>query len=249
MRLDKFLFEKGFAESRQKAKQLIDGGNCFVNGKAVSKASLEVTDNDKIEIIGETLKYVGRGGIKLEGALKLFNINVRDKVCVDIGASTGGFTDCLLQQGAKKVFSVDSGKDQLHEKLRSDGRVISIEGFNARELDIDVIKENVDIAVMDVSFISQTLLYKGVTNVLKNGGLFVSLIKPQFEAGREHIKKGGIVKDTKVHQIVIDKIIAAAKEYKLFCKSYAESPIKGGDGNTEYIALFEYLREGQESVT
>lgn len=244
MRLDKYLFEKGFAESRQKALGLIERGGCLVNNKPVLKASYEVKDADEIKIVGEAPKYVGRGGLKLEGAIELFKVVVKDKVCIDIGASTGGFTDCLLQHGAKKVIALDSGHGQLHPKLLSNSRVISIEGFNARELDINVTKEKMDIAVMDVSFISQTLLYPNVASVLKEGGLFISLIKPQFEAGREYIKKGGIVKDRGVYKTVIDKVVSTAAKCGLCFIECAESPIKGGDGNTEFISLFRYLPHG-----
>ena len=249
MRLDKYLFEKGFAKSRQKAQSIIDEGLCVINGQVTYKASCEVGENDAVQITGNALKYVGRGGIKLEGALEYFNIDVRDALCADIGASTGGFTDCLIQRGAKKVYAIDSGHGQLHPLLLSNDRVINIEGFNAKNLRLSTIGEKVDIVVMDVSFISQTLLYFGIADILKRGGILISLIKPQFEAGREYVKKGGIVKDKRVYETVLKKIKDAAIEYGFYCVDCIESPIKGKDGNTEFLSRFRYLPQGEnESV-
>ena len=242
MRIDKYLFESGHAQSRQKAREIIEAGMVTVDGKTVIKPSYDV-DPDRMCILvtGKPYVYVSRGGVKLEHALKCFDIDVNGLVAVDIGSSTGGFTDCLLRSGAKKVFAVDSGSDQLHESLRSDGRVTVMENFNARALDLVALGEKVDIAVCDLSFISQTYIYQPVTRVLKDGGLFVSLIKPQFEAGREHLSKGGIVKDKKIHKRVIDRLLKEATGYNLFCRGLSASPIQGGDGNTEYLALFEFI--------
>ena len=238
MRIDKFLFEKGFAESRMKAQAMIIGGNCRVNGKTVTKPSFDVNEDDNVEIVGETLKYVSRGGLKLEAALEYFNINANDRVCADIGASTGGFTDCLLMSGASKVFAVDCGQSQLHPKLLSDARVVNIEKFNAKELTRDTLGILVDIVVMDVSFISQTSLHRAVSYVLKDGGVYISLIKPQFEAGRSKIGKGGIVKDASVYKDVKEKVVSSAKANGLSLVGIIGSPIKGGDGNTEFIGCF-----------
>ncbi len=238
MRLDKFIFEKGLAESRQKAQTLISSGGCLVNSKTVTKCSVDVSELDSVEIIGQAPKYVGRGGLKLEGALEAFKISVKDLVCVDIGASTGGFTDCLLQYGASKVYAIDCGHGQLHERLQNNFRVVNLEGFNARQLTPENIGGLADMAVMDVSFISQKTLHNTVSGVLKEGGYFISLIKPQFEVGRENIGKGGIVKNKALYGEVIKSVCESAAESSLTLQSYIESPIKGGDGNTEFIALF-----------
>lgn len=238
MRLDKYLSEKGLAESRQKAQRMIDEGNCLVNGTTVKKASYDVCEHDVVEIVGETLRYVGRGGLKLEGAIKAFGIDVSSLVCVDVGASTGGFTDCLLQHGASKVYAVDCGSGQLHSKLVPDPRVVNIEKFNARLLSPETLGAPVDMAVTDVSFISQTALHGAISSVLKKGGLFVTLIKPQFEAGKEHIGKGGIVKDPSVYPSVIEKVKLSCEGCGMRFVDIAESSVKGGDGNTEFVAYF-----------
>lgn len=239
MRLDVFLTEKGYCESRNKASDAIKNGCVFVDGLCVKKPSLEIVGTEKIEVRG-LCPYVGRGGYKLEGAIRSFGLNVSDLVCVDIGSSTGGFTDCLLQNGAKKVYAVDSGRDQLHPSLRCNPKVVCMEEFNARYLDASHLSELCDLAVMDVSFISQTLLYGGVSRVLKDGGLFVSLIKPQFEAGKEHLGKNGIVKDEKVRHQVCQKIAKESVGFGLENIDIIPSPIEGGDGNKEFLALFRF---------
>ncbi len=238
MRLDVYLTDNNIFESRKKATDNIKGGCVSVDGKIINKPSYCVDGSERIEIIGTFCPYVGRGGFKLEGALDSFNIDVKGFVCVDIGSSTGGFTDCLLQRGASKVFAVDSGKGQLHSKLREDKRVVCIEEFNARHLSVKELGEEVDLAVMDVSFISQTLLYQNVSSVLKKGGMFISLIKPQFEAGKKHVGKNGIVKDEKIHKSVCEDIKENAFVYGLQCIEIIESPIRGGDGNKEFLGLF-----------
>jgi len=238
MRIDVLLVQKSIAESRNKAQEMICSGLIYCDGRLITKPSFDADERCKIEIRGETMKFVGRGGLKLEGALDRFGISVNGLICADIGASTGGFTDCLLQRGAAKVYAIDSGRGQLHEKIKSDDRVISYEGFNARELTEAQTNGKVDLVVMDVSFISQSLLYGAVCKILKPGGMFVSLIKPQFEAGRSHVGKNGIVKDKKVHRAVIDKLSADAKGRGLIMTGVAESSVKGGDGNTEYTAYF-----------
>lgn len=239
MRLDVYLCENGYFESRSKALSAFKEGRVYVNGKNGFKPSYDVKETDQIEIKGEGLKYVGRGGLKMEGAINAFGLDVTDMICVDVGASTGGFTDCLLQNGAKKVYAVDCGRGQLHKKLADDKRVVNIENFNARELTVAALGEKCDIAVMDVSFISQTLLHGAVFDVLKDGGLFVSLIKPQFEAGKSGIGKGGIVKDETVRAYACQKVISGAEQVGFTLLEKAVSPITGGDGNTEYIALFK----------
>ena len=237
MRADVFLFNKGYAKSRSAAQQLIKNGSVLVNGKTVLKPSDQIDENDVVEMTGEMPKYVSRGGYKLEAALDTFNIGVSGFVCADIGASTGGFTDCLLQRGAAKVYAIDGGRDQLDPSLRTDPRVVNIEGCNARELEYERINELCDIVVIDVSFISQTLIIPNIVNILKPGGVFVSLIKPQFEAGRAGIGKNGIAKP-EYHRPACDKIIAFCAGQGLVNKGLAVSPIKGGDGNTEFLSYF-----------
>ena len=241
MRLDVYLYKYNFTASRQKAQAIISGGGVYVNGLQISKVSYDVdADKDTVEIKGEIIPYVSRGGLKLQAALENFNIDVSGYTAVDIGASTGGFTDCLLKHGAVKVYAVDCGVNQLDASLINDVRVISVEKCNARFINRDVVPELCDIAVMDVSFISQTLIYPAVMNILKSGGYMITLIKPQFEAGYGNVGKHGIVKDKSIHEKVIANIIAAARNYDFQYHSCIESPIQGGDGNTEYLALFSY---------
>ncbi len=241
MRIDKYLFENGYAQSRQKAREIIEAGMVYIDKKQITKPSYDFDPTLKTpEVTGKPYVYVSRGGVKLEKALEHFKIDVNDLTAADIGSSTGGFTDCLLRRGAKKVFAIDSGTDQLHESLRKDDRVVVMENFNARALGLDSLGERVDIAVCDLSFISQKYIYQPVTEILKENGLFVSLIKPQFEAGREHLSKNGIVKDKKIHKRVIEALISEAAGYKLYCRGVIISPIQGGDGNIEYLALFRF---------
>ncbi len=255
MRADVYLAENGFTQSRARAQADIAEGRLYVNGKCVTKAAFNIKDSDKVELRGEDMPYVGRGGLKLKGALDIFGecdflpkegifrvdgqvFSPSGKVCVDIGASTGGFTDCLLQNGAKKVYAVDCGSGQLHEKLKNDSRVINIENFNARELSADTFGEQADCAVMDVSFISQTLILSSVFGVLKDRGELISLIKPQFEAGRKALGNGGVVKNGKLRADAVKTVIKCAKALGLVLVGLTVSPIKGGDGNIEYLAYF-----------
>ncbi len=238
MRLDLYLFKNGLVKSRQEAKNLILAGSVKVNGKIQTKPSADI-DDDTVDICGDICPYVSRGAYKLEAALDGFDIDVSGMCALDIGASTGGFTDLLLMRGAKKVYALDSGTDQLHAKLRADERVVSIEKYNARNLSKNDIAEMCDIVVMDVSFISQTYIIPNIPGVLSDGGIFVSLIKPQFEAGRENIGKGGIVKDRDVHIDVCRRIIEFAELHGFFCEGLIKSPIEGGDGNREYLAVFK----------
>lgn len=238
MRADVLLYKKAVAKSRENAKKLINDGAVLINGKKVLKPSEDFDENSYIFIMENNInKYVSRGGLKLEKALEEFKIDVRGMISLDLGASTGGFTDCLLQHGAAKVYAVDVGVGQLADTLRKDERVVVVEKCNART-PVPDIKELCDIAVMDVSFISQTLLYKTVCAHLKDGGIFISLIKPQFEAGREHLSPGGIVTNEKIHISIIDKIKNTAYSAGLDMIGCIVSPIKGGDGNTEYLAFF-----------
>ena len=247
MRADVFLTEVGYAESRQRAKIYIDSGFVLIDGKTVKKASESVDETVEHEVvITDCERYVGRGGYKLEGALEAFNIDVTGKHCIDIGASTGGFTDCLLQKGAASVIAVDSGRDQLHPRLRNDGRVRSLEGVNARYLTPQLVGvDALDIAVMDVSFISQTLIIPQIPQLLGNGGVFISLIKPQFEAGRGALNKNGIVKNTENRYSAALRVVTCALSCGFELIGFDVSPIKGGDGNVEFLAAFRLGRTGQ----
>ena len=237
MRLDIYLVENGFCDSRSKAQRLINENRVLVNKKNITKASFDVTDNNTVEIEkSSTVDYVGRGGLKLEHTFSVFNYDVSGKICLDIGASTGGFTQCLLLHGAEKVYAVDSGRNQLANELLNDSRVVSIEGFNARNLTVDILDNHkVDVVVMDVSFISQKLLYPAILNVANDGADVITLIKPQFEAGKPNIGKNGIVKSEKVRKSVVNDIISFAKEMGFEFIDVADSPITGGDGNVEFL--------------
>lgn len=239
MRLDTYICTAGLAKSRTKAASLISGGFVTVNGAAVTKPSADVTEADSVEVIGDDVPFVSRGGLKLEGAIKAFGIDVGGMICADIGASTGGFTHCLLMHGAKHVCAIDSGHDQLDESLKNDPRVTNIEGFNARNLTESVTGGKCGIAVCDLSFISQTLVIPAVSGILGDGGLFVSLIKPQFECGRGALGKNGIVRDKKMHLFAIRKVFSCAVENGLIPQNVIPSPIKGGDGNREFLFLAE----------
>ena len=239
MRIDKYLAAAGYTKSRKYAQDLIDAGCVKVDGAVVKKASLEIDHTVPHEVELEQLfKYVSRGGMKLEAALDAFKINVNGMKAVDVGASTGGFTDCLLQRGASFVCAVDSGSDQLHESLRSNKRVKCVERFNARELDKNVTEGECDVAVADVSFISQTYLLEPIYSVLRDGGVFVSLIKPQFEAGASALGKGGIVTNSAYRFLAVKRVLTCAAEEGFDCLGLIPSPITGGDGNREYLAYF-----------
>lgn len=239
MRIDKYLAAAGYTKSRKYAQDLIDAGCVKVDGVTVKKASLEIDHTVPHDIELEQLfKYVSRGGMKLEAALDAFRINVNGMKAVDVGASTGGFTDCLLQRGAFSVCAVDSGSDQLHPDLRANKKVKCVEKFNARELDLDVTDGECDIAVADVSFISQTYLIEPIYSVLRNEGIFVSLIKPQFEAGASALGKGGIVTNSAYRFLAVKRVLNCASETGFDCLGLIPSPITGGDGNREYLAYF-----------
>ena len=236
-RLDVYLSENNTVKSRSLAASLIKQGSVEVNGRICTKASFAVDDNDNIRIIGEMPKYVGRGGLKLEKALSHYRLHLDGSVCIDIGASTGGFTDCMLQNGAVKVYSVDVGTDQLDEKLRNDSRVVSMEKTDIRNC-VGALPA-VDFIGIDVSFISLKLVLPSAYALLKDGGECVALIKPQFEAGKSHPSKHGIVRDSKVHKKVCDDISEFASTLGFERGEVISSPITGGDGNTEYLI---YLR-------
>lgn len=239
MRIDVYLYQNGYVKSRQKAKGLIESGNVKIDNKIVSKSSLEVDiDKEHVVEITDDCKFVSRGGLKLEAILNFASIDVKNKLCIDIGASTGGFTDCLLKNGAKRVFSVDTGTNQLDLSLRNNERVVSIENYNARSIDFSLTNTLVDIITLDVSFISQTLIMPSALKLINDDGMYISLIKPQFEVGRSNIGKGGIVKNKKAILEAISNINMCAKKFSFVCTSFIKSPILGGDGNTEFLAVF-----------
>ncbi len=240
-RVDKLLVELGFAESIAKAQAFVMSGVVIVDDKRVEKPSEEFKVDAQIRLKGQTAesKYVGRGGLKLEKALKEFHICPDKYVCLDIGSSTGGFTDCLLQNGAKKVYAVDVGTNQLVWKLRCDARVEVRENVNARYLKSEDFDEKFDLIVIDVSFISVTKILPALVSLLKDDGKIIALIKPQFEVRKSEIGEGGIVRDEEKHQRVIAEVNQAAKETGLQIRNVIESPILGAEGNKEFLALYE----------
>lgn len=242
-RLDVLLVNRGLAPSREKAKTMIMEGNVFVNNNREDKAGSMFPDDCTIEIHGNTLKYVSRGGLKLEKAMTHFGISLEGKICMDIGASTGGFTDCMLQNGASKVYAVDVGYGQLAWKLRQDERVVCMEKTNIRYVTPNDINDALDFASVDVSFISLTKVLGPARELLKEKGQMVCLIKPQFEAGREKVGKKGVVRDKTVHEEVIDKIASFALENGFSIHNLEFSPIKGPEGNIEYLI---YIEKDQE---
>ena len=239
MRADVYLCAAGHTPSRKKAQDLIAAGAVTIDGEVVKKASALINEQVPHQVsIEQVFKYVSRGGMKLEAALDAFGLDVNRKKAVDVGASTGGFTDCLLKRGAAVVYAIDSGKDQLHPELRADKRVRSIEGFNARELTAEVTEGECDVAVADVSFISQTYIIPNVSAVLRDGGVFVSLIKPQFEAGRAALGKGGVVNSSAYRFLAVKRVMTSAIQNGFDPVGLIRSPIEGGDGNKEYLACF-----------
>lgn len=242
-RLDVLLTERGLLDSRQKAQATIMSGIVFVNGQRVDKVGTAVSNDALIEIRGTTLPYVSRGGLKLEKAMQTFPLTLTGKICADIGASTGGFTDCMLQNGAKKVYAVDVGYGQLDWKLRNDARVVCMERTNARYLTHEEIPEELDFASVDVSFISLKLIFPALYGLLREGGEITCLIKPQFEAGREKVGKKGVVRDPAVHLEVLEHFLIHAKENHFTVLGITYSPIRGPEGNIEYLG---FLRKSEE---
>lgn len=235
IRLDNYLTDNGLAPSREKAKALIMAGVVYVDNQKEDKAGTFITETQKVEVRGGELKYVSRGGLKLEKAMKSFDVTLSNKVCMDIGASTGGFTDCMLQNGAVKVFAVDVGYGQLAWKLRCDERVINMERTNIRYVTIDDTKELLDFASIDVAFISLKLVLPVAYNLLRDDGEVVALIKPQFEAGKEKVGKKGVVKDISVHKEVVENVYDFSQEIGFSVLGLDFSPIKGPEGNIEYL--------------
>lgn len=234
-RLDVAVFEQGYAPSREKAKALIMAGIVYVNNQKVDKAGFELKEGDVLEVRGKTLQYVSRGGLKLEKAMQEFSITLEGKVCMDVGASTGGFTDCMLQNGAVKVYSVDVGYGQLAWKLRTDERVVNLERTNFRYATREQIPDEIDFASVDVSFISLKHILPNLNTLLAPDGQAVCLIKPQFEAGKEKVGKKGVVRDLNVHLEVVENVINLAVENGFSVMGLQFSPIKGPEGNIEYL--------------
>lgn len=240
------MMERALAPSREKAKAYIMAGDVYVDGQKEDKAGTMFPETVKIEVRGNTLPYVSRGGLKLEKAMKNFDVTLEGKVCMDVGASTGGFTDCMLQNGAVKVYSIDVGYGQLDWKLRNDPRVVCMEKTNIRYVVPEDLEGPADFSSIDVSFISLTKVLLPVRNLLSQDGQIVCLIKPQFEAGREKVGKKGVVRDPAVHKEVIEKVIAFAKEQYLQPLALDFSPIKGPEGNIEYLLYLQKKPEGTE---
>ena len=238
-RLDVLLVERGLQESRQRAQSTIMSGLVFVQGQRVDKPGTAVPNDAEIEVRGNVLPYVSRGGLKLEKAMNSFPIELEGAVCGDIGASTGGFTDCMLQNGAAKVYAVDVGYGQLAWKLRSDQRVICLERTNARYLTREQIPDELDFASVDVSFISLKLILPALCGLLRDGGHVVCLVKPQFEAGREKVGKKGVVRDPTVHLEVLEHFLENAREAGFSVLGMTYSPIRGPEGNIEYLGYLE----------
>lgn len=244
-RLDAALVDRGLVSGRDKAKGIIMAGIVYVNNQKADKPGMNVTEADDIEVRGETLPYVSRGGLKLEKAMREFPITLTDAVCADIGASTGGFTDCMLQNGAQKVYAVDVGYGQLAWKLRSDPRVINLERTNIRYVTEEQVPEPIDFASVDVSFISLKLVLPVLFHLLREGGEAVCLIKPQFEAGRELVGKKGVVRERSTHIMVVENALGYAKENGFTPIGLSFSPIRGPEGNIEYLM---HLRKGEPEL-
>lgn len=236
-RLDIAVFEQGYAPSREKAKAIIMAGQVYVNNQKQDKPGFEIKDSDDLEVRGNTLKYVSRGGLKLEKAMQVFPVNLSGKICMDVGASTGGFTDCMLMNGASKVYSIDVGYGQLAWKLRCDERVVNLERTNFRYVDEKLISDKINFASVDVSFISLKLIFPNLHKLLKPDSLAVCLIKPQFEAGRDKVGKKGVVRDPAVHIEVIENVINYALQAGFSVLGLDFSPVKGPEGNIEYLML------------
>lgn len=237
IRLDQYVFQEGYADSRQRAQALIMAGIVFVNNQKADKAGTMIKDTDIVEVRGKDLKYVSRGGLKLEKAIENYQLDLHDKICMDIGASTGGFTDCMLQNGAKKVYAVDVGYGQLAWKLRTDERVINMEKTNIRSITLEQLQEPIDFFSVDVSFISLKHIFPVAYAVSNENVIGACLVKPQFEAGKEKVGKKGVVRDSQVHKEVIENVIGFANEQGFFVNQLTFSPIKGPEGNIEFLII------------
>lgn len=240
-RLDLALVETGLVRSRQRARALIMAGKVLVNDIPTDKPAVQVFAQDIIRLKGVDIPYVGRGGLKLEAALQHFEITVRNLVCMDVGASTGGFTDCLLQQGAQRVYAVDVGYGQLAWKLRQDPRVVAVERTNIRHMAREIVPERIDIATIDVSFISLRIVVPAVLKFMKAGSSILSLIKPQFEVGKGHVGKGGLVNDSSLHDQVVSDLSGYFTQLNLVVESVIPSPIRGAKGNREFLICLKMI--------
>jgi len=248
IRLDQYVFEQGYAPSKTRAQALIMSGIVFVNNQKADKAGTMIKDTDVVEVRGKDLKYVSRGGLKLEKAIELYNLDLNDKICMDIGASTGGFTDCMLQNGAAKVYAVDVGYGQLAWKLRSDERVKNMEKTNIRNVTADMLDEKINFFSVDVSFISLKHIFPVAYAVSTDNVIGACLVKPQFEAGKEKVGKKGVVRDSRVHKEVIENVIRFANENGFYVHKLTFSPIKGPEGNIEFLIIIS-KDETLETVT
>ena len=249
-RIDVLLVEYGFFDSREKAKRAIMAGLVFVENERVDKAGTKIDVSAQIEVKGNRLNYVSRGGLKLEKAIRAFRLDLAGKTAIDVGASTGGFTDCMLQHGVKKVYAVDVGYNQLAWKLRQDERVIVMERVNFRYIDAAIFQEDKpSFATVDVSFISLKLILPKLTEIITNDGLVVALVKPQFEAGKEDVGKKGIVRDQHVHMRVLDEMIVFALDLGFSVMGLTYSPVTGKDGNIEFLLLLKWNQVGRNMLT
>lgn len=248
-RADVLMVEQGLEQSRERARALIMEGCVYLGGQKVEKPGQELPEDAKLELRGKTLPYVSRGGLKLEKAMRVFDITLEEKTCMDIGASTGGFTDCMLQNGAARVYSIDVGYGQLAWKLRQDPRVICLERTNVRYLTKEQVPQPVDFASVDVSFISLTLVLPVAREFLAPGGRVVCLIKPQFEAGRGRVGKKGVVREPSIHREVIEKIAGFAAQNGFFVLGLDYSPVKGPEGNIEYLLYLQKIDAAWETGT
>ncbi|MDP4856557.1 MAG: TlyA family RNA methyltransferase [Desulfobacterales bacterium] len=245
-RLDLAVLSRGLAASRQRARALIMSGRILVNRKLIDKPGVLVAEQDEILLKGDDHPFVSRGGLKLEAALQAFEVVVADKVCLDVGASTGGFTDCLLQHGARQVYAVDVGYGQLAWKLRQDPRVAAFERANIRHLPFESVGESVDLVTIDVSFISLRIVIPAVLQFMKENAAVLALIKPQFEVGKGQVGKGGVVRDPKLHQQVLDELTAFFSRIPLSVSGVIESPILGPKGNKEFFIYLQRLSSDQD---
>jgi len=247
IRLDVLLVRKGLVDSREKAKALVMAGKVYYNNVRLEKPGQMVDENIEVIVKGEANPFVSRGGLKLAKAIEVFQLDFKDKVVVDIGSSTGGFTDCVLQNGAAKVYAVDVGYGQLHWTLRNDDRVINLERTNARYLDETIIPEKVDFVVCDVSFISITKIFPAMQRILKDNGQVIALIKPQFEAGKDKVGKNGVIKDPEVHKSVLFNVLQAAEDSGFFIAGLDFSPIRGPEGNIEFLLWLKKIVEVEKN--
>ncbi|MBE6865957.1 MAG: TlyA family RNA methyltransferase [Ruminococcaceae bacterium] len=245
IRLDQYIFEQGYAPSKTRAQALIMSGIVFVNNQKADKAGTMIKETDIVEVRGKDLKYVSRGGLKLEKAINEYGLDLTDKICMDIGASTGGFTDCMLQNGAQKVYAVDVGYGQLAWKLRSDERVKNMEKTNIRNVTVDMLDEKINFFSVDVSFISLKHIFPVAYAISTDDVMGACLVKPQFEAGREKVGKKGVVRDSAVHKEVIENVIGYANEFGFYVHNLTFSPIKGPEGNIEFLILISKDSEKQ----